>query len=67
MSQYEKLRTKDAFLSQFKKEKIFESNFDEMDSSEDGVRDLMNEYLAATTADYINWGLKKVRQVPFMF
>ncbi|KRZ34063.1 Tubulin gamma-1 chain [Trichinella pseudospiralis] len=58
-SQYEKLRKKKAFLEQFKHEVIGE-NYEELDSSLEVVRNLAEEYKAAATSDYLNFGLDKI-------
>lgn len=58
IEQYGKLRKKAAFLEEFKKERLFESDLSEFDSSKEVVQDLIDEYQAATTVDYLNWGTK---------
>lgn len=50
--QYDKLRKREAFLDQFKKEDMFKDNLDELDSSRGVVQDLVDEYIAATRDDY---------------
>lgn len=59
LAQYDKLRKREAFLDQFKKEDLFKDSLDELDSSREVVTELINEYCAATTPDYLNWGLTK--------
>lgn len=54
--QYDKLRKREAFLEQFRKEDIFKENFDELDNSREIVQQLIDEYHAATRPDYISWG-----------
>ena len=54
--QYDKLRKREAFLEQFRKEDIFKDNFDELDNSREVVQQLVDEYSAATRPDYISWG-----------
>ena len=56
LRQYEKLRKREAFLDQFKKVAIFQDNLDEFDASREVLQQLVDEYAAATTPDYINWG-----------
>ena len=58
--QYDKLRKREAFLEQFRKTSIFKDNLDELDSSREVVQQLINEYHAATKADYISWGTQQV-------
>ncbi|XP_032872744.1 tubulin gamma-1 chain-like [Amblyraja radiata] len=53
--QYDKLRKREAFLEQFRKEDIFKESFDELDNSREIVQQLIDEYHAATHPDYISW------------
>ncbi|XP_019875755.2 tubulin gamma-1 chain-like [Aethina tumida] len=55
LTQYDKLRKREAFLDQFKKEEMFKDNLDELDNSREVVQDLVDEYIAATSPDYITW------------
>uniref|UniRef100_A0A2K6DEQ1 Tubulin gamma 2 n=1 Tax=Macaca nemestrina TaxID=9545 RepID=A0A2K6DEQ1_MACNE len=57
--QFDKLRKRDAFLEQFRKEDMFKDNFDEMDRSREVVQELIDEYHAATQPDYISWGTQE--------
>jgi len=57
--QYDKLRKREAFLDQFKKEPMFAENFDEMDNAREVVDQLVQEYHAATTKDYVSWGMQQ--------
>ncbi|CAG9320776.1 unnamed protein product [Blepharisma stoltei] len=56
ISQYTKLRSRNAFLDNYKKERIFSENFEEFDRSEEIVKELIQEYKAAEKEDYIDWG-----------
>lgn len=58
MNQYDKLRKREAFLEQFRKEQMFEDNLDELDNSRNVVQELVDEYRAAAGPDYLNWGKK---------
>lgn len=55
LTQYEKLRKREAFLEQFRKEDIFKENLDELDDSKAVVQDLVHEYQAATKANYLTF------------
>ncbi len=55
--QFDKLRKREAFLDQFRKEAMFQ---DEMDDSRDVVQTLVDEYEAATKPDYLQWEIKKI-------
>lgn len=63
LSQYERLRSRGAFLEQFKREKIFSENLDEFDQSAETLRNLIAEYKAATTPDYLSWGFDQVKLI----
>lgn len=56
ISQYNKLKSRNAFLDNYKKERMFAENFDEFNSSEEVVKDLIDEYKAAEKENYIDWG-----------
>jgi tubulin gamma len=56
LHQYDKLRKREAFLDQFKKVAIFKDNLDEFDASREVLQELVDEYAAATTPEYISWG-----------
>lgn len=53
---FDKLRKREAFLDNYKKEEIFKDNLDEFDASREVVQQLIEEYQAATRAGYIMWG-----------
>ena len=63
LHQYDKLRKREAFIDQFRKEQIFKDNLDEFDNSREVLQQLVDEYHAATTPDYINWGAQQVRSL----
>merc|ERR1712241_942998 len=53
---YDKLRKREAFIEQFRKEDMFSDNLDEMDDSRDVVQNLVDEYVAATKPEYLTYG-----------
>lgn len=55
LSQYDKLRKRGAFLDQFKREDMFKDDLSELDDSREVVDNLVQEYEAATQANYLNW------------
>ncbi|CAI8016406.1 Tubulin gamma-2 chain, partial [Geodia barretti] len=59
-SQFDKLRKREAFLEQFKKERMFSEDLSELDDSREVVQELTDEYIASTRADYISRGSAKV-------
>ena len=58
--QFDKLMGRQAFLDQFKKFNMFSDNLDEFDNSREVVQQLIDEYHAATRADYITWNTPQV-------
>ena len=57
--QYDKLRKRDAFLDNYRKVDMFADDLSEFDESRQIVQDLIEEYRASESAEYINWGLDK--------
>ncbi|TPX67847.1 hypothetical protein SpCBS45565_g03420 [Spizellomyces sp. 'palustris'] len=53
--QYDRLRKRNAFLEQYRREAIFADGLDEFDSSREVVQELITEYEACESPDYINW------------
>ena len=53
---YDKMRKREAYIEQFRKEEMFSDNLDEMDDSREVVQNLVDEYVAATKPDYLTWG-----------
>jgi tubulin gamma len=54
--QYDKIRKRNAFLSEYQKEPMFEDNLDEFDNSREVVQELIDEYKACERSDYISYG-----------
>lgn len=50
-------------MEEFKKESLFQDNLDELDSSKEVVQEVIDEYQAATKADYLNWGMMREEKV----
>ncbi|XP_067649295.1 tubulin gamma-1 chain-like [Haliotis asinina] len=59
LRQFDKLRKREAFMEQYKKEQIFKDNLDEFDSSREVLQELVDEYQAATRLDYLDWGTRQ--------
>lgn len=55
VSQYDKLRKRNAFLEQYRREPMFADGFEEFDSAREVVTDLIEEYKAAERPDYVSW------------
>jgi tubulin gamma len=60
--QYDKLRKRQAFLDQFKKEAMFKDDLSELDKSREVVQELVDEYEASTRPEYVQWGSSKGKQ-----
>lgn len=59
--QFDKLRKREAFLEQFKKEPKFKDDLSELDDSRAVVQELVDEYIASTKHDYISRGASTTR------
>lgn len=61
LKQYDKLKARNAFLDQFKKEPIFKDDPEmrEFVDSREVLQSLIDEHRAATTEEYIHWGAKQ--------
>lgn len=57
VKQYDKLRSKNAFLDNYRQETMFSDSLDEFDHAKEVVVSLSDEYKAAESEDYIKWGL----------
>uniref|UniRef100_A0A069DU82 Tubulin gamma chain n=1 Tax=Panstrongylus megistus TaxID=65343 RepID=A0A069DU82_9HEMI len=55
LSQYDKLRKREAFLEQFRKQTMFQDSLEELDVSREVIENLVSEYYAATKPDYLSW------------
>ncbi|KAJ1651770.1 gamma-tubulin [Dispira simplex] len=53
LDQYDRLRKRNAFLDQFRREQMFANDLSEFDESRDIVQDLINEYRACESPDYL--------------
>ncbi|KAG0750462.1 hypothetical protein G6F57_002855 [Rhizopus arrhizus] len=56
--QYDRLRKRNAFLEQYRKFSIFTDDLDEFDDSRNVVQELIDEYEACETPEYVNYGMK---------
>lgn len=54
-SQYDRLRKRNAFLEQYRKESMFSDGLEEFDSSREVVQELIDEYGAAESDNYVEW------------
>lgn len=63
MAQYDRLRKRNAFLEQYKREPIFANDLSEFDDTRQEVADLIAEYEAAESASYLE-GTGEPREPP---
>jgi tubulin gamma len=54
LKQYDKLRSRNAFLENYRQENMFSDNLDEFDDSREVVQSLSEEYTAAESDDYMS-------------
>ncbi|KAI8802648.1 Tubulin/FtsZ, GTPase domain-containing protein [Cladochytrium replicatum] len=57
--QFDRLRKRNAFLEQYKRETIFADGLEEFDISREVVQDLINEYEAAESENYLDYNPSK--------
>jgi len=58
MRQYDDMRKRNAFVANYRKEKMFSDGLEEFDSSKEVVASLIDEYAASERADYLTWGME---------
>ncbi|VVB07290.1 unnamed protein product [Arabis nemorensis] len=64
LSQYDKLRKKQAFLDNYRKFPMFDDNdLSEFDESRDVIVSLVDEHKACESPDYIKWGMEDPEQI----
>lgn len=56
LGQYDRIRKRNAFLDNYRKEPMFEDNLDEFDSARETVQGLVDEYRACERPDYVDFG-----------
>jgi len=57
LRQYDKIRRRNAFLDNYRKEPIFHENLDEFDDARETVQSLVDEYKAMERANYVDFGI----------
>jgi len=60
LRQYDKIRKRNAFLDNYRKEPMFHENFDEFDDSRETVQNLVDEYKACEKANYVDFGTGRI-------
>lgn len=56
LGQYDKIRRRNAFLDNYRREPMFQDNLDEFDEARETVQCLVDEYRACERPDYIHYG-----------
>lgn len=56
LQQYDKIRSRHAFLDNYRKEPMFADSLDEFDRSRETVQSLVDEYRACERPDYVQFG-----------
>ncbi|KAL7485960.1 hypothetical protein ACHAW6_011578 [Cyclotella cf. meneghiniana] len=55
LNQYDKIRRRNAFLDNYRREPMFQENLDEFDSARETVQCLVDEYRACERVDYVDY------------
>ena len=64
LSQYDRIRKRNAFLDNYKKHAIFRDDFSEFDHAREIVSSLAEEYQECESKDYVNWGSNHPASLP---
>jgi tubulin gamma len=56
LSQYDRIRSRNAFLDNYRKEPMFADSLDEFDHARETVQNLVDEYRACERPDYVHFG-----------
>ena len=57
LQQYDKIKSRNAFLDNYRREPMFQDSLDEFDHARETVVDLIEEYRACERPDYVDFGL----------
>ena len=57
LTAYDRIRKRNAFVENYRREPMFADSLDEFDDSRDVVQSLRDEYIAAESPDYVEWGV----------
>lgn len=56
LHQYDRIRSRNAFLDNYRREPVFADSLDEFDHSRETVQNLIDEYRACERHDYVEFG-----------
>ena len=59
LGQYDKIRRRNAFLDNYRREPMFIDNLDEFDSARETVQCLVDEYRACERKDYVDYDYER--------
>jgi tubulin gamma len=62
LGQYDKIRRRNAFLDNYRREPMFKDNLDEFDSARETVQCLVDEYRACERKDYVDYDYDTARR-----
>jgi len=57
LGQYDRIRSRNAFLDNYRRELLFQDSLDEFDNARETVQNLVDEYRACERPDYVDFGL----------
>jgi tubulin gamma len=57
LKQYDRIKSRNAFLDNYRREAVFQDSLDEFDESREVVQNLVDEYRACERPDYVNFGM----------
>ncbi|KAF8674057.1 Tubulin gamma chain [Rhizoctonia solani] len=63
LDQFDRLKRRNAFMDQYRKERMFEHGLEEFDDSRATVEETMNEYKACESPDYISYRCRELATV----
>jgi tubulin gamma len=59
LKQYDRIKSRNAFLDNYRKEAVFQDSLEEFDHSREVVQNLIEEYRACERPDYVNFGMQQ--------
>jgi len=59
LHQYDRIRSRNAFLDNYRREPMFQDSLDELDHARETVQNLVDEYRACERPDYVDFGTAK--------
>lgn len=62
LRQYDRIRSRNAFLDNYRREPMFADSLDEFDHSRETVQNLVDEYRACERPDYVEFGCVSTKQ-----